>query len=406
MQRKGSLIQKLVICYLILWTISPPLGIDMKYRLLALGSVGIWGIIALGNKYYVEKIHVYAVAFAIMVAVIAYVEKGSLDGILQQIALYMLVICFVINAYYQEGHWHELSIIVPIILIFLIIFNYKTSQMLLADPGIARKIVRADEQTFMYMRQGVGGYGLIYPQVCVFPAIVAWVKSAFRKNKVCCLIGCVWIYSFVSCLFSAGYSIAIYTSAIGVIILSFYKGKNSIRALTITVVIFAGVLGALVYLEEFRSFMLTTFEGTEIVTKINDLLSTSESGAAEGSIYARVKAYSASVEAIVRYPIIGGLWNTSGGGHSAILDAIAKYGILGGFLCVKMLFYVPNEYKKRIDNPWIHRISNAVTISMLYVLLLNSAPFNFMAMLLLVLPILYEDIIRWENISNESVMDS
>ena len=52
MQLKGTLILKAAVLYLILWTISPPLGIDMIYRFLALGCVGIWAVITAGRGYY------------------------------------------------------------------------------------------------------------------------------------------------------------------------------------------------------------------------------------------------------------------------------------------------------------------------------------------------------------------
>lgn len=399
MLQSEGLIQKFAILYLIIWTISPPLGIDMKYRLLAIGCVGIWGVFALQRGYYIEKIHLYAAIFAVFVATVAYMEKGSIDGILKQIAIYMLIVCFLMYAFYQDGKWKEVSWIVPVVLILLIVFNYNTAQALIDDPGIARKIVRADENTYGYMRQGIGGYGLIYPQVCVFPALVAWIKSSFRESKISFVIGCVWIYTFVQYLISAGYSIAIYACVVGLIILFAYKGKNATKGIVISVFVFASIMAAIVYIDSFREALLKLFDGTEVVTKINDLVSTSQTGQAEDSISARKEAYMDSLRVLFQYPLIGSLWNGNGGGHSAIVDVFAKYGILGGVIYTKILFYVPNNYKVNyIESSYIRSISHAVIVSILYVAILNSFSFNFTAMLLLVLPILYEDIIRWEKI--------
>lgn len=401
MQIKGSLILKAAVLYLILWTISPPLGIDMIYRYLALGCVGFWGLMTIGRGYYsrgIEKSQFFAVLFMIAVVCIAFLQHGTLNGILQQISIYILVISFLMFSFYEEGYWQELSGILPIVLIALAIFNYITATTLEVNPGIARSIVRADEETYVYMRQGVGGYGLVYPQVCISAAVIAWTKSAYRNNKLCFCIGCVWALTLGYCLLNAGYSIAIFTAGTGLIMLLFYRKRNVFGAILFTLGIFLAFMAALIYWDAFRTFLLEVFDETKVAAKINDLFITSETGVAEESIQARMNAYSDSIYTILKYPFIGGLWMASGGGHSALLDAVAKYGVLGGYIYIKMVFAAPNTYKKTYGNPKICRISNAVIVSILLVSALDSLPYNIMCMILLVLPLLYEDIIRWEKI--------
>lgn len=398
MQKTENLIQKLAVLYLVVWTMSPPLGIDMIYRYLAIGCVVIWAIIAIKKGYYVEHIHIYAVCFVLFVIVIAFIEHDSLDGILQQIGIYILVVSFLMHAFYSNGRWDELRGIIPIILVLLIIFNYRTAEILIEDPSIARRIVRADESTFAYMRQGIGGYGLLYPQVCASPALFAWIVSAFKKNKLCFGIGCVWAYTFIKYLLSAGYSIAIFTTAVGLIMVFLYKGKNLIGAIALSAFIFLGVMAALLYSTEFREFALEMFEGTKVASKILDIVSSSETGVAEDSIAARMDAYVMSFNNMCQYPIIGSLWNANGGGHSAIMDNIAKYGLFGGIIYIKMIFCVPLQYKKKYLDVRIYSVSNAVILTTLFVGMLNSFSYNFMCMLLIIIPLLLEDIIRWEGL--------
>ena len=57
-EKSQNFIQKAAVLYLIIWTISPPLEIDMIYRLLALGAAGIWFIVALRRRLLVEKAHI------------------------------------------------------------------------------------------------------------------------------------------------------------------------------------------------------------------------------------------------------------------------------------------------------------------------------------------------------------
>jgi len=401
MELRGDFIQKLAVLYLVVWTISPPLGVDMIYRYLAILSVGVWGLIAIGRGYLknqIRNVQLYAVLFAAAVGVIAYVQHGDIDGILQQIAMYIMVISFLMNIFYQNGSWHELKWIVPIVLILLAVFNFRTAQVLISDPGLARRIVRADADTYDYMRRGVGGYGLIYSQVCVFPALLVWIKSAFRNNKSCFAIGCVWLVTFFMNLLNAGYSIAVFTVCVSGLVLILYRRRSIAGAVILTVCIFVVFLDILLSWDSFREMLLAFFDGTKVAAKINDLVSSVETGTIEDSISSRITAYSASFDILLEYPIIGSLWHASGGGHSAVLDTIAKYGILGGYMYIRMLFYVPNVYKRYSSHPMVYRISNAVIIATLLVSMLNTIPYNIMCMILLVLPLLYEDIIKWERI--------
>ena len=255
-----------MVLYVVVWSISPPLEVDMIYRLLALGCVGVWALAAVKRGLYVEKVHVYAAFFAVMVVLIAYFQTESVDGILQQIAIYILVVCFWINCFYRD-RWDELSGIVPIVLILLIIFNWKTGTVLLEDPTIARRLVRADESVYGYLRQGIGGYSLIYPQVCIFPAILAWILRAFRHNKKLFLIGCAWLVSYVRCIANAGYSIAIFTTIVGAIILLTFKGRRVWTSIVLAVVIFGLGLWMIIHVDGFRNILLGWFDGTAVATK-------------------------------------------------------------------------------------------------------------------------------------------
>lgn len=392
-----GIVQSLCIFYVIVWSISPPLEIDMIYRLLALGCVGIWALSALKNKLYLEKIHVYALFFAIVVAGIAYVEKGSFDAVLQQIAIYILVICFIINSSYRR-HWDELRWILPVIFILLTYYNWNTGTALANDPTIARRLVRADESVYLYLRQGIGGYSLIYPQVCIFPALLLWTVRAFGKKKIYFLLGIVWLASYVRVLLDAGYSLAIFVTCASTVILFFIKRKSAIGTIVVSIMIFAGGLLAIIYFDPLREFLLVQFDGTAVARKINDLMYSFEDDAMTGSLYDRMVAYTGSINVIIQYPVIGSLWNGSGGGHSALLDVFAKYGLLGGTLYGMMIFHVPNSYKKKFQHAMIVSLSNALIVSLFFVAFLDSFPYSFMCMILLVLPLLYEDIIRWENI--------
>ena len=174
------------------------------------------------------------------------------------------------------------------------------------------------------MRQGVGGYGLVYPQVCIAPVVYAWALKSFEHNKFYTLLGAVWSVSFWMVLNLAGYSIAIITSAIALVVLLFYRRQSVLPAFFIAAGLILAMVLLLVYVEGFRNLVLQIFEGTKIVRKIEDLLSTAEGETAD-SFATRAERYWWSLESCLQYPLIGGrLFGARIGGHSELLDTFAQ----------------------------------------------------------------------------------
>ncbi len=391
-----GLIQKIAVLYLIVWTISPPLQVDTVYRIIALACAVLWAGIWFVREtpLTLGKEQLGAIIFLIMVMIVVYFEKYDFSALIKQIALIMLVICFMMT-YFYDDKWNELAGLVPIVLILLTIWNYNTVNILVEDHTVARLLVRDDETTYEYLRQGIGGYSLIYPQVCICPAVFAWIFKAFKNNKLFFAIGVVWAYFYVRLLELAGYSIALFASAIGLVLLLFYKGKNIIPAFIVTILAFVGIMAAILYITPFREWILETFDGMAVARKVNDLVSTADSGVTGDSIQVRINAYSNSLMDMLKYPIIGSLWRESGGGHSALLDITSKYGWLGGYAFAMMFYHVPFHYKHHYEDKYITRIANATLVTLMFVSSLDSFNYSFTLMVLIVSSLLFEDIIKW-----------
>ena len=193
----------------------------------------------------------------------------------------------------------------------------------------------------------------------------------------------------------AGYSVALFASSIGLLLLLFYRGKNAIPAFLITILVFIGIMVAILYVIPFREWILETFDGMAVARKVNDLVSTSESGVTGDSIQVRIDAYSNSLGDIIKYPIIGSLWRENGGGHSAILDTISKYGWLGGYALIMMFYHVPFHYKHHYNDKFITATANATLVTLMFVSVLDSFNYSFTCMILIVASLLFEDIIKW-----------
>ena len=391
-------IQQVSVLYLVIWTISPFMEIDIIWRIGAFAAFGLWLICAMSRGLHLEKIHLLALAFIALVVIVNIVENNGFGKILRPIQYYMMVLFFIVGNFYFEK-WKELSFIVPIVLIFLIYFNFKSAFTVMEDPTVARLLVRNDEEIYIYLRQGIGGYSLIYPQVVTFPVLVMWLLKSYKRQKLYFLIGVGWIVSYVLFVLNANYSIAITGSFISLIIMFFYKGHSAGLAFAVSVGLFISLMLMILYWDGFRNMLLEFFDGTAVAKKINDLVATSESGAAEGSINDRVIAYQGTFNTIFKFPIIGGLWWESGGGHSALGGMFAQYGIFGGYIFCKIFYTVPNYYKKEYRFKQIRNIANANLVVLLFVSLLDSVSYSFLGMVLFVTPILYENIIEWDGLT-------
>ncbi len=391
-----TFIQEIMLFYLLVWSVSPPLCVDEIFRIIALGCAVGWMVLSSVNgTLRMDKIHKLALVFVLLIMIIALIEfKMDFSMLVKLISYYMLVLAFIINHSYEK-RWNELLPMILFCMLLLIIFNLITFKELMVDSSLARRIAKSDETLYSYMRRGVGGYSLIYTQVILFPVIVLWTIKSFSKHKIYFAFGAVWIVSYLMFIMKAGYSIAIVTSVISLIILAFYRRKSFIPALFVSLAVVVLLVWLIGYVEPVREFLLRLFNGTTIAKKINDIYNSIHGAETADSIESRIIRYLASLRTIVRYPLIGSLWFDSGGGHSMILDTFAKYGVWGGLLYVNMLYCVPIYIKKNITDIRDHRIANSLIVSLVMVTVLDSVSYEMIFPILIMIPVLLSEIYSW-----------
>lgn len=388
-KRKG-LLQKLCIFYVTLWSIAPPLQIDMVFRLTALGSVFVWFAIEMSGSFEFTKFELAAIAYAMEVIAVAYIRGGA-DIILKQIATYMFVLLLIVNRCYRD-RWKELGNIHIVFILLFTVFNFITYSELIVNPEISRLLVRDTESLYPYYRKGVGGYNLIYPQICIAAVGFQWAASQFKKSKLKMCIGMVWIVSLFLLILEAGYSIAIVTFAISFIILMLYRKKNPIPAIAIALALFVLMLYAIMKSTALQNFLLEVFDGTAVTKKINDFVSSINDAEAEGSIQSRLIRYEKSFFGYLSSPITGTLTNYVSGGHSVILDAFAVYGLMG---IVNLRIIISEQFKelqKKTENKTIIRSVNAAMVAITFVCSLDSATYQFAAPIMIIIPLFLRDI--------------
>lgn len=380
--------------YLVLWTVSPPLQIDTIYRLAAVGCLGLIALIKLKDLHSLAGKQIAAIFFLFMIVVVTIIQSG-ISSILRPISFYLLIAVYFLY-YNNREEWYDYRILIPVVLVVLTVWNIRTVTALAENPAVARLIVRNDEAIYTYMRSGIGGYGLIYPQICICPAVTAWLFEARKQHKLDFLIGLVWLGSLIVYTLDSGYSIAAAALAIGIFLLIFYKRRNAVPALIIAIILIVAVVLCIGYSDLIRGWLLRLFDGTKVAVKINDIYTSFITEDEADSIAARMTRYNTSLHSIfLKYPLIGGLWRGGAGEHSAILDAFAQYGIFGGIVYVMMLFKAPMSFRSETNDPMIMAACNATFVSIFIVLMLDSAPYQFMMMLAVILPIIFSTLKEW-----------
>ena len=398
------LLQKAMIFYIAIWSISPPLEIDSIFRMAALVCAVGWFVLDMIRGLRLRQMHLFGLLFVFLVVLVSIIEtNGELSKLLKQISTYLLVMAFIMNYSYRD-RWDELKMLVPVMLVLLFVFNILTTRELIIDPTLSRRIVRADEEMYTYMRRGVGGYELVYSQVLLFPAILSWTISALKGKKLWFAFGIAWIVSYITLILNAGYSIALVTTISATFVLFFGKNKSILPSLIITLSFIVIIVLLIGYVDPVRLYLMESFEGTKVARKVEDIYNSLHGTIVADSIMERWIRYKTSMRAILEYPGIGGLWFGEIGGHSAILDSFAKYGVFGGIMFLKMYFHAPGKLKQNASNKKELRVANSILIAFILVTLLDTVPYNMVFPAMILLPILLNDISNWGGF-DESPLD-
>ncbi len=179
-------IQKICVLYLFCWTIAPILAVGSIWRLLAMMAFGMWFFLAKKRGFKPNIAVSHAVGFVIFVAVVDLLTvikfKQFYKLFLRRIDLFMLAIAICMFNFYLR-HPQELPDLVPYLMLMLAFFNFTTGKALLVDVNIARQVVRNSEAARNALQRGIGGYALLYLQVCALPAILFWCKYLLNRKK-------------------------------------------------------------------------------------------------------------------------------------------------------------------------------------------------------------------------------
>lgn len=367
--------------YLVAWCVSPPLAYGNAFRLLALVALGMLIVPQFRlNEKSLQKNYLAIVTFIGYVVLAMLLTRDSYIYRIGTIILVSLMICSFQVEYSTASKKFQVLLIFALVLCTL--WNLTSLRGLAANPGIMRVLAKNSENSAMYARQGIGGYGYVYTVLLMLP--LAW-EICLRRESDAVLLWCARIFLVTTYLLimKSAYFLAEILSVTIIPLYFVLQMKNAQHRVAVffLVVILAGVLIA------FADSILLTLHDlvgiSSIKAKIWDtyqLLNGTET--IEDSEFAtRHQRYGSSLVYALTHPIFGGLRYAVTGNHSHILDIGAQYGLLVLWGYVHMMY----QPLKRMMSSGSTAVT-LVAVVLLVVVMLNSAPFALGAVLFIVMP--------------------
>lgn len=393
-------LQNLFIFYVSIWVISPILAYGTAYRVLAIISVVMWFFLEFYNKSGILK-----KPSPVLFLVFTYIFYTVLFGFLavddfsftQNFQLFIMFF-FLLVYESRKNHLYTLSWIVWGVLLIYPVWFYITIEALDSIGGyVSRVIVRSSEDTKELTQQGIGGYGLVYSGLLLFPVMIGLfchllnVRSSVLKSKFnfnfylfVVVVNIVFIFLLI---FKAGYSVAIISLFFSSLIIFIMNKFSYIR---MCICVFFCIFVFLFYKNivfYFSEILLLFTDNPIYIRKINDVVVSLASDSSAGTVSDRVSVYSKSLFAFFHNPFVGVLNSEEIGGHSFILDNYAKWGIVFGSILFYFIIFIPLKYLAIKSSSF--GVCFAIVFVILAVFSLNTQAGSFGVVLYLITPYFY-----------------
>lgn len=393
-------IQNLFLFYICVWTISPVLAYGTTYRVLVIFSVFMWLILEMYNKKGIFKktslVSLFLLVYIFYSSLLVSISSSLISEIQLLVMLFFLLVYESRRNYLESLSW----VFWGVLLVFPIWF-YLTIKGLDSIGGhVSRVIVRSSDEAKELVNQGIGGYALVYSGVLLLPILIGLfyhlisirnrVKNQEFDTKKFYLYFSVVSLNIVLIsilLIKAGYTIALSTSFIAILIIFTMKRFSYIRItflLFIFILLFTLQKEIIYYVS---SFLLLLTEEPVYTKKINDVVLYLTTNNSTGSVDDRAIRYNQSIDVFFQNPFLGIISQEKTGGHSFILDNYARWGLGFGSLLLYFIIYIPIralKYKKKYLGVYL-----AIIFVILSIFLLNTAAASFGVIIYLAVPYFY-----------------
>lgn len=356
-------IQLVTVLYLVAWMIAPPLAYGTIFRVLAIFAALLWSVLQIINNCNKvnNKVDRYLHSYVICVSIYCFFlftfrcvfdRMDFFQAFYNDITTYILLFNgYIGGIYYKEKRYKDLKYIFYFSLLLGTIFSI-TSVFRSSQYYVLTRNAGGDMTNAMVIlaqsaaKHGVGTFGF-FSFTSVFSPIV-FLCSFKTKNikKIILLIAFIFMELGV---ISAGYTIALLISFVGIGLVLFFRTNNLINKLIIMLI----TILFIIFWSEISSFIFLLLKqitaDTMYENKVNDIFGFLVNGESIGSFAARQERYIYSLQSIFNYPVFGSYiiqGTRAVGYHSSILDTFAAYGWIIGSIFVFIIIIYPIKIAK------------------------------------------------------------
>jgi len=367
----------LILTYLSVFLVSPPLYVNNYARLLAI----LFSVLAFTKFRNLNKLNAVSILFVITL-ITNLILNNKLHLVKQHFALMIFVMMMNLLFHVIKKDSEILRIPVIATLIVTPIWNTLTLIEFTRIPNLARLLAGnglADE--FYYASRGVAGYGLVYSVVLIPVAIITFASIDRQSSKKMRLLFVVNVSSAVLVLIKAGYFIAILSFLISVCIYLLSKlKKNRLQFFSVALLV---IILFVSFGNSVEGILLDITEDTMFHNKIVSIFNSKNQGEMTGPLYERVVRYEKSIETFIENPISGNYYGA--GGHSTLLDIFARFGIISGVLFVLQIYYFVKVIYS-FKGQKIEALRDSLIFYFLFIMILNNISFSMGTLFFVVVP--------------------
>lgn len=340
----------LLIMPFIVWSSLPALAYNKYARFIVLISIFTFFFlsiikVSINNKLKIRWIYIFIpIVIVYMFSTHLYFSTNQYCFWHLQNAIYLIFV--IVSKQIIEDNPKSIMVLIVTILVTNIITVFLTLHALQIDQNTARAFSRSNDISREISESGIGGYGLVYSNLALFPLFFAYLKKLIvRKDKNIYLIALLLVnIIFASLLLiKAQYTLALLMAALLIFFIIIANVKYKYFILLIYLFILA--IGLNSYFNADSDYIIFTniLEGTRYEEKINTLINIIFENNTSKSFGPRLDRYILSAETFISYPLIGSLAFDPDiiGMHSDFLDKFAQWGIGVGTLILFLILYLP-----------------------------------------------------------------
>ena len=331
--KKHSIPLCLILCFLSVWCISPPLFINGAVRYISLFAM-LAGLVY--TAFCMKKVDFYSAVLLFYVAYSCFagVNLQGSDYILQNVQLFILLgIAYMAYQNQNKEAYIKSKAFLWVVLCIYPVWMFLTIQTYAVVPNISRALAGNDRaDTIYWSLRGVGGYGMVYSIVIMIPILIYILKNIRFRNKFQTALVWVNLILSVALILMAGYSLALLISVIGIFFILLYKQRGLDSFLKVLLAVIALLIVYILFRNDFLNWIVDITKGSMYERKVVDIINSMMENQSTGTLEARMVRYQLSWETFIEHPIFGCFIQGSNdvGGHSYFLDMFARFGLLGG----------------------------------------------------------------------------